>query len=195
MDYKWNDTKVDFIILGNQTDDQIIKELSFFAEKMDIANLSEGLITNFVDNNIDDIFKIIYVKKEELAELPNFKDKMVNKIYDNIQTAMANATLVQFMNATNIFGHNFGHKRLEKIFVKHGNNFLKFMREHSKKQIYEDIMNIDGFDDITANQFSENIGEFIKIFDKLTKAHQKQILDNSEIKKVSDKFKGKNYKS
>ena len=46
---------------------------------------------------------------------------------------MENATLIQFMNATNIFGHNFGHKRLEKIFAKYGNNFLKFMKEHNKE--------------------------------------------------------------
>lgn len=193
VEYKWNETKVDFIATGDKSDDQIIKELTFFAEKMDIANLSEGLITNFVDNDIDNIFKIIYVSKEDLAELPNFKDKMVKKIYDNIQTAMENATLVQFMNATNIFGHNFGHKRLEKIFVKYGNNFLKFMKEHSKKQIYDEIVKIEGFDDITANQFSDYIHEFIKVFEKLTKAHQKQILDNSEIKKVSEKFKGKKF--
>jgi hypothetical protein len=91
---------------------------------MDIMNLSEGIITNFVENDIDDIFKIINVSKNTLAELPSFKDKMVNKIHENIQTAMEKATLVQFMNATNIFGHNFGHKRLEKIFIKYGNNFM-----------------------------------------------------------------------
>ena len=115
VDYEWNETEVDLIAVGDKTDNQIIKELTFFADKMDIANLSEGLIKNFVENDIDDIFKIINISKADLLKLDGFKDKLVNKIYDNIQTAMENATLVQFMNATNIFGHNFGHKRLEKI--------------------------------------------------------------------------------
>ena len=193
IEYKWNDTKVDFISIGNKSDEQIIKELTFFSDKMDIANLSEGLITNFVENNIDDIFKIINVTKKELSELDGFKEKLVNKIYDNIQTAMENATLVQFMNATNIFGHNFGHKRLEKVFIKYGNNFIKFMKEHTKEEITKEIIKIDGFDEITSNQFSEYIHEFIKVFEKIPKKYQKNIIDNSEIKKVSEKFKGKKF--
>jgi DNA ligase (NAD+) len=193
VEHEWNETEVDFIAVGDKTDDQIIKELTFFAEKMDIANLSEGLIKNFVENDIDDIFKIINVTKDELEELPGFKEKLVNKIYEHIQTAMENATLVQFMNATNIFGHNFGHKRLDKIFIKYGNNFLKFMKEHSKEDIAKEVIKIDGFDEITSNQFSEYIHEFISVFEKIPKKYQKNIIDNSEIKKVSEKFKGKKF--
>jgi NAD-dependent DNA ligase len=193
VEHKWNETKVDLIAIGDKSDERIIKELTFFAEKMDIANLSEGLIKNFVENDIDDIFKIINVTKDELAELPGFKEKLVNKIYEHIQTAMENATLVQFMNATNIFGHNFGHKRLEKIFVKYGNNFLKFMKEHNKEDIAKEVIKIEGFDEITSNQFSEYIHEFISVFEKIPKKYQKNIIDNSEIKKVSEKFKGKKF--
>jgi len=193
VEYKWNETNVDLIATGSKSDEQIIKELTFFAEKMDIMNLSEGIITNFVENDIDDIFKIINVSKNTLAELPSFKDKMVNKIYENIQTAMDKASLVQFMNATNIFGHNFGHKRLEKIFTKFGNNFIKYMKDHSKDEIYNEVIKIDGFDDITASQFSNYIHEFIKVFEKIPNSYQKTILKNSETKVVSEKFKGKKF--
>jgi NAD-dependent DNA ligase len=193
VEYKWNETNVDLIATGSKSDEQIIKELTFFAEKMDIMNLSEGIITNFVENDIDDIFKIINVSKNTLAELPSFKDKMVNKIHENIQTAIEKATLIQFMNATNIFGHNFGHKRLEKIFIKYGNNFIKYMKDHTKDEIYNDVIKIDGFDDITASQFSNLIHEFIKVFEKIPNSYQKTILKNSESKVVSEKFKGKKF--
>jgi NAD-dependent DNA ligase len=193
VEYKWNETNVDLIATGSKSDEQIIKELTFFAEKMDIMNLSEGIITNFVENDIDDIFKIINVSKNTLAELPSFKDKMVNKIHENIQTAMEKASLIQFMNATNIFGHNFGHKRLEKIFVKYGNNFIKYMKDHTKDEIYNEVLKIDGFDDITASQFSNLIHEFIKVFEKIPNSYQKTIIKNSETKVVSEKFKGKKF--
>lgn len=193
VEYEWNETEVDLIAVGDKTDNQIIKELTFFADKMDIANLSEGLIKNFVENDIDDIFKIINISKTDLLKLDGFKDKLVNKIYDNIQTAMENATLVQFMNATNIFGHNFGHKRLEKIWKQYGNNFIKFMKDHSKDEISKEVIKIDGFDEITSRQFSEYIHEFIKVFEKIPKKYQKNIIDNSEVKEVSDKFKGKKF--
>ena len=193
VEYKWNETNVDLIATGSKSDEQIIKELTFFAEKMDIMNLSEGIITNFVENDIDDIFKIINVSKNTLAELPSFKDKMVNKIHENIQTAMEKASLIQFMNATNIFGHNFGHKRLEKIFVKYGNNFIKFMKDHTKDEIYNEVIKIDGFDDITASQFSNLIHDFIKVFEKIPNSYQKTIIKNSETKVVSEKFKGKKF--
>jgi NAD-dependent DNA ligase len=39
IEHKWNETKVDYIAVGNKSDSQVIKELTFFAEKMDIANL------------------------------------------------------------------------------------------------------------------------------------------------------------
>jgi len=193
VEYEWNETEVDLIAVGDKTDNQIIKELTFFADKMDIANLSEGLIKNFVENDIDDIFKIINISKADLLKLDGFKDKLVNKIYDNIQTAMENATLVQFMNATNIFGHNFGHKRLEKIWKQYGNNFIKFMKDHTKEEISKEVIKIDGFDEITSKQFSEYIHEFIKVFEKIPKKYQKNIIDNSEVKEVSDKFKGKKF--
>ena len=193
VEYKWNETNVDLIATGSKSDEQIIKELTFFAEKMDIMNLSEGIITNFVENDIDDIFKIINVSKNTLAELPSFKDKMVNKIHENIQTAMEKASLIQFMNATNIFGHNFGHKRLEKIFIKYGNNFIKFMKDHTKDEIYNEVIKIDGFDDITASQFSNLIHDFIKVFEKIPNSYQKTIIKNSETKVVSEKFKGKKF--
>ena len=193
VEYKWNETNVDLIATGSKSDEQIIKELTFFAEKMDIINLSDGIITNFVEHDIDDIFKIINVSKNTLAELPSFKDKMVNKIHENIQTAIEKATLIQFMNATNIFGHNFGHKRLEKIFIKYGNNFIKYMKDHTKDEIYNDVIKIDGFDDITASQFSNLIHEFIKVFEKIPNSYQKTILKNSESQVVSEKFKGKKF--
>jgi NAD-dependent DNA ligase len=193
VEYKWNETNVDLIATGSKSDEQIIKELTFFAEKMDIMNLSEGIITNFVENDIDDIFKIINVSKNTLAELPSFKDKMVNKIHENIQTAMEKASLIQFMNATNIFGHNFGHKRLEKIFVKYGNNFIKYMKDNTKDEIYNEVIKIDGFDDITASQFSNLIHDFIKVFEKIPNSYQKTIIKNSETKVVSEKFKGKKF--
>jgi NAD-dependent DNA ligase len=193
VEYEWNETNVDLIAVGDKSDDQVIKELTFFASKMVIDNLSEGLITNFVENGIDDFFKIINVTKAELAKLPGFKEKMVEKIYNNIQSALETANLVQFMNATNIFGHNFGHKRLEKIFNVHGNNFLKFMKEKTVDEIHSSVFEIDGFEDITATQFSEKIHEFIKTFEKIPARFQKMIIKNSEVKVVSEKFKGKKF--
>jgi NAD-dependent DNA ligase len=166
-EYKWNETNVDLIAIGEKSNDQIIKELTFFADKLNIMNLSEGIITNFVENGINDIFKIINVTKADLMKLDGFKDKLVNKIHENIQKGLNESSIVQFMNATNIFGHNFGHKRLEKIFNVYGNDFIKFMKSHTIKQIHEAVIAIDGFDEITAKQFSETIHEFIKVFEKI----------------------------
>ena len=193
VEHEWNETNVDLIAVGDKSNDQIIKELTFFASKIMIDNLSEGLITTFVESGIDDIFKIINVSKVELAKLPGFKEKLVEKIYNNIQTAIEKANLIQFMNATNIFGHNFGHKRLEKIFITYGNDFLNYMKDHTLKEIYQDVIKIDGFDDITASQFSEKIHKFIKVFEKIPVKYQKLIIQNSEIKSVSEKFKGKKF--
>ena len=93
----------------------------------------------------------------------------------------------------NALGHNFGHKRLEKIFNVHGNNFLKFMKEKTVDEIHSSVFEIDGFEDITATQFSEKIHEFIKTFEKIPVKYQKMIIKNSEVKVVSQKFNGKKF--
>jgi DNA ligase (NAD+) len=97
------------------------------------------------------------------------------------------------MNATNIFGHNFGNKRIDKIYSVYGNDFIKFMKSHTIKQIHDAVVAIDGFDEITAKQFSETIHEFIKVFEKIPETIRKNIIKNSEIVKVSEKLKGKKF--
>jgi DNA ligase (NAD+) len=79
-----------------------------------------------------------------------------------------------FANASNIFGHNFGEKRLKKIFEIYP-KILGWIKNKSKEDIKNDIKKIEGFEEITANQFAEKIVEFDKLVNKLPKDIQKKV--------------------
>ena len=71
-----------------------------------------------------------------------------------------------FANASNIFGHNFGSRRLKKIFEKHP-KVLDWIKNKTPDEIKNIVKEIEGFDEITAKQFSERVFEFEKLIKKL----------------------------
>ena len=54
---------------------------------------------------------------EDFLKIDGFKEKMANKIYDNIQSMIVDADMGTVMTASNIFGHGLGDKKLALICV------------------------------------------------------------------------------
>jgi NAD-dependent DNA ligase len=101
------------------------------------------------------------------------------------------------MAATHLFGRGFAERRIKEI-LKVFPNILH--EKWTKKELKKNIIGIDGFSDITAAQFADNLEEFKqfcvdlnKIYDisHITKKKdiKKDITENKE--KGNDKLKGK----
>jgi DNA ligase (NAD+) len=174
--YEWNKSGINIITKSNSRQ-QKIKELSFFCEKLDINNISEGIIEKFIDANIDSIPKILSIKKSDLTNVSNFKDKMINKIYDNIHYTIQNITLLDFMTASNIFGHGISYKKIKKILDNYPDILLLYI-ENSKKIMIDKIVNINGFDYITAKQFVKNLPIFLHLLNKIPLDIQNRLITN-----------------
>ena len=85
----------------------------------------------------------------DLLKLEGFKDKLANKIYENINNGISNVDLSVVMTASNIFGHGLGDKKLKTIVLNIPNIMdLKF----TKSSLKERIKGIDGFEEKTALQ-------------------------------------------
>jgi DNA ligase (NAD+) len=106
--------------------------------------------------------------------LDNFKETMAEKIYDSIQKSIEELDILIFANASNVFGHNFGEKRLKKIFEIYP-KVLVWIKNKTHDTIKNDIKKIEGFEEITASQFAEKIIEFEKLVNKLPKDIQKKV--------------------
>jgi NAD-dependent DNA ligase len=178
--YKWNESKVDIVVdtVKNKNKDVIreqrISELTYFVTHANMKFLNEQTVAKLYDAGYDDIIKILEIKQKELLELDNFKETMADKIYDSIQKSIEEMNILIFANASNIFGHNFGEKRLKKIFEIYP-KILVWIKNKSKEDIKNDIKKIEGFEEITASQFAEKIIEFEKLVNKLPKDIQKKV--------------------
>jgi NAD-dependent DNA ligase len=172
--YEWNESNVDIIVKNNSIE-QKIKELSFFCSKLDIKNVGEGVITKMIEVEIDTIPKILSVTKADLSEVENFKDKMVDKVYEAIHNKAKEMTLIEFMAASNAFGHGMGERKIKKILETHPDIIYLYI-ETDKNKLIEMIKKIDGFDTITATQFITKMSVFLDILHKIPLQIQNRLL-------------------
>jgi NAD-dependent DNA ligase len=183
LDYIWTDTNVD-IIANIQSKDGLVQSLTFSVQKLKIKNVNEGIIKKFVENDIKTIIDLLNIDKNFLLDLDSFKEKKANLVFNSIQEAIENMTLLNFMVASNILGRGLGERKIKKILDTYPN----IITEH-KKDIYNKIIKLEGFDEITTNLFTNNFDEFIKLFKKLPSKLQKQLLIIKEKQNVNNRFK------
>jgi NAD-dependent DNA ligase len=177
-EYVWNATGVD-ILRPEKSVDGHIKALSYFFHTLGIKNVSDSITRKLVDNGVDDIIKIVTITKDNLKGIDGFQEKMVNKIYNNIKEKLDTMNLVEFMTASNVFGHGIGEKKLKKIVGSYPDIL-------QKNNVFDLVMKLDGFDTITATQFTENLPQFKEIFEQIPKKTQSQMLKSIKKRKSDD---------
>lgn len=184
--YKWTKSYVDIIVEdmhGEASSNIKIRKIQHFMNTLEVKNISEGIIKKFVDNDIDSIYKILNTKPSELYNIEGLGNKIIDKIYKNLYDALNNAKLHEFMAASGIFGRGFGRRRIKMILQKYP---VILDKKWSENELKEKINKISGFDDITSSQFSKNMKDFKKYFEKINKVYSIQHI------KKNNPFKNKN---
>lgn len=156
--YKWNDTKVDIMLL-NINDDPTVKEknITCFFKGIEVDGLGSGNITRIIETGYDTVPKIIKMLETDLLKVDGFKGKMASKVYIGIQSKLKDASLVTLMAASNIFGRGFSDKRLELILGELPDILIS---AKSAGQKIAAIVAIKGMAEITATTFVSKIVEF-----------------------------------
>ncbi len=187
--YEWNASLVDIVALEGSKQ-HLVKELTYFCTKLDIANLSEGNISKMIDAGIDSIPALLTVTKEELGEVEGFKDKMIDKIYTQIHTRASQATLLEYMVGSNKFGHGMGERKIKKILDDKPDILYQYI-EKKDSQLINEIIELEGFDKITATQFVKGIGNFLKLLNEIPDEIQQRLLLEVQVEEVkSNKMQG-----
>ena len=172
--YKWTDSNVDLIVLNDDTIEQKIKCLTFFIKKLNIENIDEANIKKLINANIDTIEKIITINKDQLQLIEGFKEKMINKIYLNINNRIKNLTMIDLMIASNTFGHGLGEKKLKRITSIYP-DIIQLYMDNDNQMIINKIILIEGFDTKTAEYFANRLDKFIILFNNLSPELRKQL--------------------
>ena len=181
-EYEWNETMVDIFSIDNNDDDTCkIKLITDFFKNINVSSMGPGIIKKLYENGYTEIVDILHIKKKNLLEIEGFQETLANKIINNIKIALENVNLIEIMNASNIFGNGLGKKKLALIFT----NIPDVMKHKIDTNLKEKIISIDGFSDITSNQFVNNLGEF-KLFLKNLKIETHNLdsyIEKTQIKK------------
>lgn len=174
MNYKWNKNKVHFLIDEESSTLTLKKELTHFVKTIGVKHFDEKLVEKLINANINSVNKIINLKKEDLLKIDGFKDTLASKLVSQITTCMNNIDLITLMVASNSWGHGFSFKKFKLVLDK----FPNILKESIS---FDDINSIQGYSNITSEQFIEGLNNF-KNFLKKNKI---KIPESKEIKKTN----------
>lgn len=148
-EYEWNETNVDFVLKNPISNDDVIKNqlLSFF-EKIEVPHLKDANINELHRNGYITVQSIIKASENELINL--FGNIIGSKIYYGIKEKLNPIPLYKLAGSTNIFGRGIGIRKIKKITDSYNLNEVSV----------EQILELEGFDHITANQIYNNIENF-----------------------------------
>lgn len=168
--YKWNNTKVDIILVDNDTDDVKIKELTYFMKTLEIKLLAESTIKKLYENGFKTIPELLHITIEDISKIDGLGKKSGSNIINAIQSIKTKQKY-EIMAASNIFGRNLGLKKLELI----------CSNLHNKEVTYDNLIAITGIGKKNTEAFLDNFAKFNEFYQKLdiTPITKKQKTDNS----------------
>jgi DNA ligase (NAD+) len=168
-DYKWNDTHVDIIKIGEgRNADFDIKNIVYFMKTAEVDNMGPGNITKIYNAGFHDVKSILKIQKEDLLKIEGFKGKSADNILKSLEKVKELDCLV-LMDASNMLGRGFSYKKIKmitdvypSILIDNAEN-----REKSLKISVEDLMKVEGIAEISAKLFIENLPRFYEFYDSL----------------------------
>ena len=180
FEYEWNETEVDIIAINLDEKNMsklIVKKLLYFFSTLDIKFMGEGTIEKFVDNDYDDLWKILLADKEKVKQIEGLGTKSVDKIYQSIDDGLTNRKLYDIMGASQIFGRGIGTRKF-KLIIDAYPNIMDIFKINGKDHTVKLINAIVGFDVKTTNKIVDSMDAFIEFYKKLIKIKSNAISAN-----------------
>lgn len=177
VEYKWNKTQVDLIAIDGDSKDVQLKNILFFFTKLNISSLKEGNVKKLYEAGFTSVEKIVNAKEKDFLIVDGFKEKTAKNVYDSIHSVLSSVNKALFMAATNKLGRGIGFRKIKSILRVYPNIL-------EDEDIYDKLINLEGFDVKTAKLFVEGIPDYEKFY-KGIKKHVK--FDGSFDKQVNKK--------
>jgi DNA ligase (NAD+) len=187
--YIWNKTMVDILLKNKDSDDVNIKIIEHFFKTLEVKYIGEGIITKLVENGYNTIENILEADEEDLKCIDGLGDTIITKIFDSIKQSLKNTNLYTFMAASHLFGRGLGRRKIKLVTDVIPNILTTTL---NKDKLYEKIMDIDGFSNISTEKFIDNLNKFKKFYDSINEIYDISHLLKEKIIIVGDMFKNMN---
>jgi NAD-dependent DNA ligase len=129
-----------------------------------VEGLSSGNINRMVNAGFDSVPKILNMTIADFLKVEGFKEKTATKLYNGIREKLDDASLIQIMSATNLFGRGFSEKRLELIMDSYPDVLLS--KEPNEQKVAK-VAAIKGMARKTAEAFVERIPNFVQFMQEI----------------------------
>jgi DNA ligase (NAD+) len=188
--YEWNKSNVDIVaIIDGNTDKSIVDKynivlIAHFFDVLQVDNMGHGIIAKLYNSGCDTIKKIINMTIEDFLLIEGFKKVLATKIHNNIQNAITNIDLSKLMTASNVFGRGFSTKKFETLLGNISYEKMIKIFEKDPQKLVTKIIDIDGFSNITSNQFVgnfQNFIDFMKLYPEIKLNKEKKMEKASSI--------------
>ena len=171
----WTENGIELITL-TETDDQKLKQNVAFFEILEADNVSEGIITQLWDAGYQTIEDILNVTTTQLESIDRFGKRKAQIVYNSIQKSVTDVQLSKLQHATGLF-RGLGSKKL-------------LLLEHfTTRPTINQVMEIDGFAEISAKVFVDNYDNFFTFVGNLPITIAKKV----ETVKVGTDLDGKSF--
>lgn len=149
----WNDNGIELITL-TETDEQRFKQVVSFFEILETDSFGEGVIKQLWDNGHKSVKDILNISQSDLEKIDRFGKRKSQIVWNSIRKATANVSLSKLQHATGIF------KGL-------GSKKLALLEHFTTKPTINQVLEIEGFADISAQSYIDGYDKFFEFIDGL----------------------------
>lgn len=171
--YEWCKNKVELICMDYNENSEI-QTLLYFFTTLGINGAKIGNVTKLFEIGVTDYEKAIMAPLDQYVSAVG--NVAGNTIYNELHKKLQNCNEAEFAGAIQVFGRGIGVRKLTKLVEKY--NRINGLT-------YDEILNTEGFADISAEQVYANMGEYARVLNKFN-----NYVKFEEIKSVSVGEKG-----
>ena len=174
VEIAWNEAGIELVTLTETDDQKLRKNISFF-EILEADSVGEGVITQLWDAGYKTIEQILNLTTTDLESIDRFGKRKAKIVFDSIQKSIKGVQLSKLQHATGIFP-GLGSKKLALL-------------EHFDKPTIQQVMEIEGFAEISAKTYVDNYDNFFTFIENLPIT----IAEKVEVVAVGDDLVGKQF--
>lgn len=142
----WNEAGIELITL-TETEDQKLKKIVAFFEILEADNFGEGVVTQLWEAGYKTIKDILNITINELESIDRFGKRKAKIVFDSIKKSITGVQLSKIQHASGVFP-GLGSKK------------LALLEHFDVKPTIDQVMEIEGFAEISARTYVENYDIF-----------------------------------